>query len=129
MNSLTLNQKRFLIVWILLNSFALFVNLADIRGAIDNSDTSYNSYGYLIHNGTDRIIYLFTNSSGQNKSDFWPFTSYYSINYPSNSGFPIQHFYGGLFNSYDIPEYIFYMVLGFAIVFVPKLWNDKKPAL
>jgi hypothetical protein len=56
---LTLNQRRFLIVWILFHSFALFVNLTGIRGEIDSGESTF---------------YFFT--SGES-SGFWPFTSYY----------------------------------------------------
>lgn len=175
---LTLNQGRFLIVWILFNSFALFVNLAGIRGEINNDKNTF---------------YLFT--SGE-RSGFWPFTSYYYeepktiestpifpdsikkiepeykigihsktgkkvriptgleeslrfFNNPKNEDVNviptdktitdyssvvqevvgIAHSYsGGIFNSYGLPEYIFYMCLGLGIVYLPKLWKDKKPA-
>jgi hypothetical protein len=150
----TLNQKRFLIIWTLINSFALFVNLAYLRGELDTPTTT---------------IYLFT--SGE-KSGFWPFTSYSTkedriaevpnlipdipktrylkpedaIKFAASSDpnkavlstdsivtdfSPIitrtigtSHSYiGGLFNSYGIPEYIFYMCLGLGIIFLPKSWK------
>lgn len=34
---LTINQKRFLIIWVFFHSFALFVNLADIECRINSS--------------------------------------------------------------------------------------------
>jgi len=157
---ITLNQKRFLITWVLFHSFALFVNLADIRAELPNGANA----------GT---FCLFTSGYAYgHKDDFWPFTKFYKTDpiwEEDNSGFtmPIdttkaagpqtveekeeatyleklskqtpsepvappsrhyrqvgeQNYYGGLFNSYGIPEYIFYMFLGAGIVFVPKLWK------
>lgn len=217
----TTNQKRFLIIWILFHSFALFVNLAHINGEIsfnNNKDVSSNiiteridstsmttnedldrainelnstkskSNSNLSHVGdydtkplpnsdrstvirdaqhtVDNTIFLFTNEL--NPSDFWPFTKFYfqtfvwedfkypeviseervkkpqtseeryldsiTKTYPST---PIaysslktkvgeQNIYGGIFNSYNIPEYIFYMILGFGIVFIPMFWKNNK---
>jgi hypothetical protein len=182
---LTLNQRRFLIVWILFHSFALFVNLADIEGEVETSDNT---------------TYFFTKGISNN-NDFWPFTSYYSttpkladrhktvldsttnrigkkepkytigihsktgkkvriprgiaesvkfFNNPINNDVDvlptdnrvtdfspiiqevvgIEHsYYGGLFNCYGFPEYIFYILIGLCAVFIPKFWNnelDKK---
>jgi hypothetical protein len=116
---LTLFQRRFLIIWVTVNSFALLSNLAMIRGIIETQDST---------------IFLFTNYNLGTDSDFWPFTSYYqeSIGTPPETtsipgdvipGTPPHYFYGGLFNSYGIPEYICYMVLGLAIIFIPKFWK------
>jgi hypothetical protein len=116
MKSLSLNQRRFLIVWILFNSFALYVNLADVEGAVDLNPSSSHSY---------RPLYCLTRA--HNVDSFWPFSSFYRTDYDSLTNTNVSTFLG-IFNSYGLKEYIFYMALGFAIVFVPKLWKDKKPA-
>jgi hypothetical protein len=112
--NLTLNQKRFLIIWILFHSFALFVNVAHIYG------TLHDGYGKDNDNTT---VYLFCNTLPDRESDFWPFTSYTEESYQSNLGNYYERYYGGIFNSYGFPEYIFYMLLGLGIVFIPKLWK------
>jgi len=109
---LTVNQKRFLIVWVLFHSLALFVNLAHIDGKIQDGNSSNDN----------TTIYLFNGIGGQD-SDFWPFTSYHSSYNETNLDNRIDYYYGGLFNSYGFPEYIFYLLLGMSIVFIPKLWN------
>lgn len=121
----TLNQKRFLIVWILFNLFALFVNLAGLNLKVyeDGSNTEDRHYVYLGTTG---------DSDG-----FWPFTSYYkkslgmssnTVKYPDGNaltfqGVPDAYYYGGLFNSYGIVQFIVYVCLSLILVFVPKLWR------
>lgn len=162
-----INQKRFLIIWILFHSFALFISINDIRLEIPSSDAN-------------TTIYLFKSGySDEHKTDFWPFTKFYSISptwkdfdYPSitteepNKPFDIaekEYFkrpsqlskeeyldsiskvipsssigsntlktkigeeitYGGIFNSYNLPEYIFYITIGLGLVFIPMIWNKK----
>lgn len=165
---LTLNQKRFLIIWTLFNSFALFVNVADFEGKVYESSEVYkNDVKPLIDTpshikdtitddsltkwiasaksgkeiempstgmeskvrfGTDSlankiyIIRLFTIST--NKSDFWPFTTYYKEDEPTSLDFHTTYcYFNGIFNSYDFSEYVFYIISGLAFVYVPKLWR------
>ncbi|WP_118972468.1 hypothetical protein [Taibaiella koreensis] len=107
--ALKVSEKRFLIVWIGVCSFAFFVNLADLKG-------HYTRGGNIW-------------TSGQNQGDFWPFTNFTtyvegvtfvgidpSYSYASHTGF------NGIFNSFDLPEFVFYSFLGLAIVFIPKIW-------
>lgn len=119
---LSLNQKRFLIVWILFHSFALFVNLADIKGTTQNE-------GHLVENGyyKNTTINLLTSNT---HPSFWPFVNYYedTFEYQSPNYRTENLDFNGIFYSYSFSEYIFYILLGLAIIFVPKLWNDKKPA-
>lgn len=99
-----------MILWITLNSFALFVNLADIEGRIsDNGNTTVN---------------LFTATN--EKSDFWPFTTYYKKYLGFGNSSTDSYYFQGIFNSYDLPEYIFYVVLGISIVYIPKVWRKDK---
>ncbi|QNR85077.1 hypothetical protein H9N25_00780 [Pedobacter riviphilus] len=125
--SVTLNQKRFLIVWICIHSFALFVNVASIYGTINE--------------GTQTLGYsnLFTINSYED--DFWPFTKFtetesyidYSPNIFDEIGKPKRGIwrdktpsFNGIFTGYNLPEYIFYIILGLGIIFIPKIWNDNK---
>lgn len=105
--TLTLNQKRFLILWILFHSFALFVNLAGVNGF-----TSINDHEYVC---------FFTNTlPGQYPIGFWPF-----VTFSPNTIYYDRIVFNGIFYSYEFPEYIFYMCLGLGIVFIPKLLTTE----
>ena len=124
--TLTLIQKRFLILWILFHSFALFVNLFDIRGnVVDDihfTDTTYYR----------KSINLLTDTT--NKGGFWPFVNYSSS---IDTSSPINHFdgtfyknidskiieYKGIFSCYRFLQYITYIILGLLIIILPKLWK------
>ena len=112
--NITLSQKRFLIIWVLFHSFALLVNLANIEGKI--SDGAFDNR---------TTIYLFTHQGHQ--SDFWPFTIFYE-RIPGLPQENIEDYYdfNGVFFSYGFGEYTFYMLVGFGIIYLPKLWSDKK---
>lgn len=131
----TLKERRFLIVWTCINIFALIVNITPIRGKIRNAEESNT----LIH---DRVVldsykpgfYIWT--SGEDKIFFWPFTKFFDkeiSRVPSgneNYGFltsksRLKNFQG-IFNGYDFSEFIIYSILGFAIIFVPKLWSPQS---
>ncbi len=125
----TLAQKRFLIIWICIHSFALFVNLANINGETVEGD--YNG-GYT---------HLFTTRGYED--DFYPFTTFiYKQKYfVENSNDP-RNYYGasmtfgewkekepsfnGFFTGYNLPEYIFYILLGLGIIFLPKIWKANN---
>jgi len=72
---------------------------------------------------------------------FWPFANYATIsktfvantnNSIPNNGFSTGDMtfgsiketqsFNGIFSSYGYSEFIFYILLGFAIIYVPKLW-------
>lgn len=108
---LTTNEKRFLVIWIIVHSFALFVNLADIEGAIDFNNRDY----------TYTPTYFFTHYNS-NRSDFWPFTKFITTSRCADC-VSSETIFEGVFNSYGTAEYLFYMVIGLAIIFVPKLWR------
>ncbi|MEQ7800177.1 hypothetical protein ABDJ41_10215 [Pedobacter sp. ASV1-7] len=109
--SVTKNQKRFLIIWCLIHSFALFVNLANIEGAVDFSKTEhYYEPSYFL--------------SRENKPEqFWPFVTFYDKTFSNFTGKWEGTFYG-IFTAYGFEEFVFYILLGFAIIFIPKLWRN-----
>ena len=69
--------------------------------------------------------YIFTSHGGDDSpGGFWPFvTIYNSAGQNTWANQKWQSMFHGIFNYYTIGAYIFYIVLGFAIVFIPKLWN------
>jgi hypothetical protein len=110
------NERRFLIIWVCVHAFALFVNVAKVKGTIKEADSLFNKDAYY--------EYLFTSSV--DNDDFWPFTTYYEkVNKPATdtvAAYNITYF-NGVFTSYGIIEFISYCILGFAIVYVPKFWK------
>ncbi len=125
---ITLKQKRFLIIWILIHSFALFVNLENIRGKIPSEATiSYDNYHTKFYN--DSYVYLFTTGTYAFGDDFWPFTTFYSAvsERPHYSdGVVNTVYFNGIFNAYKWPAYFFYLFLGFAVIYLPKIWEGKQ---
>ncbi len=120
---LTLGQKRFLIVWIVFHSFALFVNVANINWSTEDNYT-HNKYYWL----TSRL--------SEDNASFWPFVTYItkSIGTPDEvyngitfKGAPDWTLFNGIFYCYNFISYIFYIILGFGIVYVPKLWSKSMP--
>ncbi len=106
MQSISLKQRRFLIVWCIFHLFALTVNLIPICGSISDVESNYGSYHrHIFTNGYYR----------EDDGAFWPFvkfSEYYS--------------YNGIFHNYSIYAFIVYIAIGFAIVFLPKLWGTTK---
>jgi hypothetical protein len=116
-------ERRFLIIWIGVCLFAFFVNAASINGDVADP-------------GSKTVVNLWTTDMDQ--KDFWPFTSYtkyYSVGYPKQGvvdrGYGLNlsqldvyegtHFYG-IFKSFNFPELIVYSLIGFAIIYIPKIW-------
>lgn len=133
---MSLKSRRFLIVWCCVNSFALLVNLAHIKGQIINSENKND------RNVENVVVNLFTDGGGIDEdysffhpATFYPFTSeFYSnsergvssetgswVSYSSITWYKNIRFYG-VFNGYSYLEFIVYIILGFAIVFIPKMW-------
>ena len=133
--NLSTNSKRFLIVWVIFHSFALFVNIAHIEGYYSmkiNPPNDYEGFTYT---------YILTHNDTLNKNSFWPLTKYETgeswvdtiYNYQSVNNdlvkTPIRfqicnnHYFNGVFNSYGFTEYIFYTLVGIGIVYLPKIWK------
>lgn len=118
--SISLNQKRFLIVWLGVCLFALFLNVANVGGKIE------------LTNGEPQYIF-FDNSDPYGhgyEDDFYPFTEFISDNLLQYPDITFDMYkrgtytrFNGIFNSYNLPEFIFYSILGLSIIFLPKLWK------
>jgi hypothetical protein len=144
---LTVGNRRFLTVWICINAFALFVNIAQLEGRIDKGHNAYQiadekendqRKGYYAEfSYTNDIICIFMDKNTKLQTDgitFYPFTSkFIKINYGYRNKYDHTHSYSfyesgflGIFNGYDYLEFIVYTVLGFSIVYIPKLWKDNR---
>lgn len=107
------NETRTVIVLMIINSFALFVN--------------YFGLSYRFGNDAD----LFTNSNGINGNYIhYPYETMYSSN--SNHFYPIVEFtsnsyqgvpfFKGIFVYYDTTEFFVYTIIIFGVVIIRKLW-------
>ena len=96
------------------HSFALFVNITDLECRIGNDDLFTQSY---------------------NKDSFWPFVSFYETFHekvPIESYNPAlgyidesHTYFKGIFYSYNITAFVFYIIIGFGVVYIPKLWKEQ----
>ena len=172
---LTLRQKRFLIVWVCINTFAIFVNLAKVDGIIvkkerfwcewsypdifyydhmdegekqylknyyqfsSNSayrqaiDSIYREVRHRIEKEGETEIHLFTNSSIENKGGVFPFhgpffLTEFELEHMSYSGSSdyvryAYKYFNGIFNGYTYIDFAVYLILGFAIIYLPKMWK------
>ena len=140
---ISLAQRRFLIVWICVNAFALFVNVAGLEGEISHGRVCYNN-NYKV--SSIKTFCLFMNKSkdiDETNRTFYPFsTPFTSVHYKTDK-YTIDRDYGyahkgdnidtyyregflGIFNGYSYREFFIYSLLGFVIVFLPKLWSDIR---
>lgn len=114
---MSVGQRRFLIIWVIFHSVALLMNITKIEGTVHQSLPENGTTGYQIN--------LFT--SFQPDSDLWPFVAIYHSEYESqnlNTYGDIVYF-KGIFFGYNAISFLFYILVGFGIVYVPKLWNDQ----
>jgi len=109
---ITANQRKFLIIWCTCHIIFLLCYLFKFSGDLDNGS-------YLISRLSVR---------GQRYSTlqdvFWPFCKIFD-SFKGLDG--MQHnILNGFLYGYDYTEFIVYMLLGFGIVFLPKLWNPSN---
>ncbi len=112
---ISLNSRRFLLIWFTFHSFALATNLIPIKGeiSIQNEGEEYR---------TSRAFYIFTDAFRlRNESDFWPFVAMYD----ENGYGPDRSIFRGIFYDYSIGAFLLYTIGGFVIVFLPLLWGNS----
>lgn len=108
------------------HSSSHFVDSSEKTNSLLDEGGTIVDFNPQIH--IEDITYLFTDGNTFNSSDFWPFTAYLITKEDGVSGYYTKTTcFGGIFNSYGFPEYIAYMLLGLAIVFIPKLWKENEP--
>ena len=117
---LTQKNRRFLIVWFSVITFALICDLVPITGALPDVYTINKSYGNELYNGTHYVL-----TSGHADGSFWPFeVDYFYDGHTHNHEMPIR-FFRGVFYGFDFWEFLIYGIIGLAIVFLPRIWNKK----
>src|SRR4051812_42783264 len=130
---ITLRERRFLIIWIILHCTALFVNVTKTEGNLRNKIAS-------------PIVNIFTTNYCTSEG-FWPFVAFMEygacINVPPvepnsegiydpSSLVWADHLavkswnFFGIFYSYNTKTFLVYIILGIGAIFLPKLWREKS---
>ncbi len=111
---ITLKQRRFLIIWCIFHSFAYISNLIPITFDIHSND-------------------IFTNGDDFNPNyGVWPFVEYFRFCKSCgdwNSAHTMRddvNVFRGIFFNYNFMIFIIYLIVGISIVYIPKLWGNKK---
>lgn len=91
-------ERRVVIILMIINSFAYFVNKFGLSGKI-------NSCWTIFTNTTNRRLY-------EIKGEFYPFVEFVDRSWCFN----------GLFPSYDSSEFFVYTLLIFGILIIKKIW-------
>lgn len=126
---ITLAERRFLIIWCSFHLFALCTSLIPIKGEI----VDQNKYRDYIFTSTDHY---------NSERGFWPFVKMleengYSTNVEdytySSSGYPEKtvsrgkrSLFKGIFYNYSLGAFLVYILLGFGIIFIPKVWGVSE---
>lgn len=123
------SKQNLLLVFLLINVLALFVNIFEIKG--DVSPYNIVTDKYERYSG----VYLFSNSYVEHKSDkpshhFWPFVKFYeseTLYNPYNSSKSVFSKFNGIFYKYDISEFIAYIFSILLILYIR--WKSKYEEL
>lgn len=111
------SKEKLIVIFMCINSFALFVNVFDIRGVIyQNSDDYNNRFIRLLQSRAD---------IEEKRDSFWPFVKYIhsgSVQYVGST--PRTGFgFCGIFNDFDYSEYLAYTILLFVVLYF--VWDKK----
>jgi hypothetical protein len=118
-------EKKIILILMLINCFALFVNYFGLSPKIKNTDNDYyvclftNSVKTEGYYGTAYGTNLVQYSPYKSESSFYPFVDFYKSWY---DGF----YFNGLFPSYDSTEFFIYTLLIFGFFIVKKIISNKN---
>ena len=108
--------KKFIFIYVLINLFALGINIIDLD---IRSSTHDLEFYYLTNN----------DNLSNNVQHFWPFVNFiYRKNHFYNWANHNNDYttFNGIFFSYDISEFIFYIAILFVFLFYRSYIQDKK---
>lgn len=132
-------ERRIVIILMLINSFALFVNFFHFNAYTETKKTLNKDWGNTI----TKRYYFFTNRSNHEKflkneeglSNFYPFVNFtykssmeHHRSYFSKSdiekyeGFNKNFIFHGIFPYYDYTEFLVYSLIIFGVPLIRKLW-------
>ncbi|MFD2552731.1 hypothetical protein ACFSQP_13025 [Bizionia sediminis] len=125
-------ERRIIIVLMIINCFALFVNVFKMS----NKSEKHESHT-VFHNDLTRTryyqnnkIYYFTDGKNNTENSFYPFIDFNT--YSSHSDNPFEYkkekhnsstkIFRGIFPDYDYTEFLVYTALIFGIPLIRKIW-------
>lgn len=127
--SFTQKEKRVIIVLMLVNCFALFVNIFDMSYHITGrSYESYSSGDNEVYETVNHKTYFLTDNGNYKKEFFYPFTFYTESTKKENSTskyykkYYTYKVFRGIFPDYDYTEFLVYSLLIFGIPIIRKIW-------
>ncbi|MBA9072595.1 hypothetical protein GGR22_000721 [Flavobacterium gossypii] len=107
-------EKRIVIVLMLINSFALFVNYFGLSPKVDKDCGEAYIFTFT---GREVVNYNYSYTALYDSDlfpNFWPFVDFTYPNYCA----PFK----GIFAYYDTSEFLVYTLLIFGIVIIRKIW-------
>jgi hypothetical protein len=114
-----ISKRNIIIFLMVINSFALLVNVLEIRGKIDDPDCPEYLEHYILSDGN--WSYAFSGYYGKNpyQRNFWPFVDFFEFSERSYyCGVGRKDRFSGFFRYFDYSEFFVYsviMILGFYI--------------
>ena len=136
MTKISLKERRFLIIWFCINAFALFVNIANLEGRIDKGSMDlFYTTKYEQHMRSNVICILTDRYSSKRNVGltFYPFNNNFSkISYSykddeNKEVYVTESGFLGIFNGYGYFDFCVYILIGFVLVFLPKIWRNPAP--
>jgi hypothetical protein len=119
-------ERRIVIVLMLINFFALFVNFFGISSSIElNNNPNINKKIDILTNSIGLVKdYPHEVIFSENVKEFWPLCTFNKYTYDSriSKNGRIWTNFNGIFTSYDFSEFIFYTLLIFGFFIIKKIW-------
>lgn len=122
-------EKRVIIVLMLINCFALFVNVFGMDYHTKDEDFNpYYSGDVLTKKRTYDINYFLTDNAKQKDKSFYPFIDFRDYEnriggvYNGSRNIKTIKTFRGIFPDYDYTEFLVYSLLIFGIPIIRKIW-------
>jgi len=119
------SQKRFLIIYVLINAFALMTNLFSLDWSIYIPEYPIESPGYGINSRVDNY-YIFT--EGLRNSN-WPFVDFYTNSWEDGTqraDLFIYTKFAGIFYDYGFKSFLLMIIIGLSVIYVPRLIKTEN---
>lgn len=119
------SQKRFLIIYLLINAFALMTNLFSLDWSIYIPEYPIESLGNGIDSRIDNY-YIFT--EGLRDSN-WPFVNFYTNTWEDNyqrEDQPIYTEFSGIFYDYGLKSFLLMTIIGLSILYLPRFIKSEN---
>nr|WP_288980830.1 hypothetical protein [uncultured Allomuricauda sp.] len=113
-------ERRFIIVFMIINCIALFVNVFEFNSF---KDFYKDRYYYFTDNGKFDAVDINKTYFGPTKTSkdfFYPFIDFTESTFSTTAN--IKWKFRGIFPDFDYTEFIVYTIIIFGVVFLRKVW-------